>query len=107
MSATTKQCYEQIEEGGTANCGCDNCANFALAREQAYPPELMAVFDSLGIDFRKESEVHHYGRTPAGLHTYRGWFYVIRSIEDGPECWTKLEDKKLKRRVYRVSPSFE
>src|SRR5207245_428143 len=57
--------------GKMTSCGCDNCNNFAQVRDQVYPPEVLTIFDSLGIDFRKESEVHYYGRTPAGLHTYR------------------------------------
>ena len=80
---------------------------FAKVRDQAYPPEVLKTFDSLGIDFRKESEVHYYGRTPAGLHTYRGWFYLVGSIEQGPDSWFHPPSGKPERRFHRIGPHFE
>ncbi len=46
----TKLCYEQTEEVPPEGCGCDPCRNFALVREQAYPPAVIALFKELGID---------------------------------------------------------
>jgi hypothetical protein len=63
--------------------------------------------DSLGIDFGKESEVHHYGRKTVGLHTYRGWFYLVGSIEDGPESWRKPPKSNSERRYDRIGHSFQ
>lgn len=82
---TTRTRYAKIKQSGSEHCGCDNCTNFSRARGEAYPPEVLTVIHSLGIDFKKESEVHYYGRTEIGLHTYRGWFYVVGSIEQGPQ----------------------
>jgi hypothetical protein len=79
---TTRASYGKIKEGGSARCGCDNCSNFVQARDQAYPPEILSWLEALGIDFRKESEVHYYGRTSAGFHTYRGWFYLAGLIDN-------------------------
>jgi hypothetical protein len=103
----TRQCYAAIEEGGSNRCGCDNCKNFALVRDRAYPPEMLAAIESFGIDYRKESEVHYYGKATAGLHTYRGWFYVAGSIEKGPNSWYCPPNGKPERRFYRISPGFE
>jgi len=103
----TKACYKRVEKGGSDACECDNCTNFALARERAYPPEVLAALDSLGIDRRKESEVHYYGKMPAGLHTYRGWFYFVGVVEDGPKCWHELTDKQWERHFHRIGPGFE
>jgi len=105
--AATRRCYEHCKHGGTEACGCPNCTNFALVRELAYPLELLALFDSLGIDFKKEHEVHHYRRTPAGLHIYRGWFYVVGSVAQGPDSWIRQQDGKWERRFHRVNPTFE
>jgi hypothetical protein len=105
--AATRRCYMKIKESGSDRCGCDNCENFTRVRDQAYPPEVLTVFDLLGVDFRKESEVHYYGRTPAGRHTYRGWLYLVGSIEHGPESWHNLPDKKTERRFHRFGPSLE
>ena len=104
---TTRRCYTKTKESGSDRCECDNCKNFAKVRDQAYPPKALAAFDSLGIDFRKESEVHYYGRTPAGLHTYRGWFYLVGSIEHGPESWHHPPNGKPERRFHRIGPRFE
>ena len=47
----------QVAESGSDRCGCDECGNFALVRDHAYPPEVSVILDSLCIDFTKESEV--------------------------------------------------
>ena len=104
---TTRRRYRSITESGSERCQCDNCENFAQVRDQAYPPEVLAFLDSVGIDFRKESEVHYYGRTAAGLHTYRGWFYFSGLIEQGPESWHYPPDGKPERRFHRIGPRFE
>jgi hypothetical protein len=104
---TTRTSYERIKESGSAGCGCDDCSNFIQARDQAYPPKILGVFDALGIDFRKESEVQYYGRTSAGLHTYRGWFYLAGLVESGPEPWHHPPEGKPEKRFYRVGSGFE
>jgi hypothetical protein len=106
-SDATRRCYTQIGQSGSDLCGCANCKNFVLARDRAGPPEVLVVLDSLGIDFRKESEVHYYGRTTVGLHTYRGWFYLVGSIEDGPESWRKPPKSNSERRYDRIGHSFQ
>jgi hypothetical protein len=82
----TKRYYQQIEgDDPTDGCNCDPCQNFTLVREQAYPPEILRLFQELGIDERKPFELSHYGRMPSGLHMYAGWHYFCGSIERGPE----------------------
>jgi len=105
--AATSRGYEKIKESGSKRCGCDNCSNFAQVRDRAYPPDILTIFNSLGIDFRKESEVHYYGGTSAGLHTYRGWFYFAGLIESGPESWYYPPEGKPGRRFHGIGPSFE
>ncbi|HYL74550.1 MAG TPA: hypothetical protein VEU96_10115 [Bryobacteraceae bacterium] len=105
--ATTKRYYEKITESGSDRCGCENCSNFAQLRDQAYPPEMLSVFDSLGINFSRESEVHYYGRTSAELHTYRGWFYFAGLMESGPDSWYHPPEGKPEKRFYRIGPRFE
>jgi hypothetical protein len=107
LVAATRRCYEKIKESGSDRCGCDNCSNFAQVRDQAYPHEILSIFDSLGIDFKKESEVHYYGRISAGLHTYRGWFYFAGLLESGPESWYYPPEGKPERRFHRFGPGFE
>ncbi len=59
------------------------CKNFVLGRSHAYPIEAMAAFGSLGVDSEKESEIQYHGKSPVELHIYRGWFYLVGSIETG------------------------
>ena len=60
--AATRHCYQQTQEVPVEGCGCDPCRNFALVREQAYPQEIVALFDELGIDRQKPFELSHYCR---------------------------------------------
>jgi hypothetical protein len=103
----TRRCYTKIMEGGSDRCACDNCRNLAQVRDRAYPPEVLTVFESLGVDSRKESEVHYYGRTPEGLHTYRGWLYLVGWIERGPDSWYRPENGKPEKRFHRIGSHFE
>lgn len=95
----TKRCYEQTEDVPPEGCGCDPCRNFALVREQAYPSEIVTLFETLGIDGRKPFELSHYCRMPSGLHLYGGWHYFCGSIERGPEPGEPNR--------YRLNPTFE
>jgi hypothetical protein len=97
--AATKQCYQQSEEVPIEGCGCDPCQNFALAQDQAYPPEIVALLEDLGIDLWKPFELSHYCRMPSGLHLYGGWHYFCGSIECGPELG--------KSNPHRFNPTFQ
>jgi hypothetical protein len=95
----TKHCYEQTEVIPAEGCGCDPCRNFALVREQAYPPEVIALFEELGIDPWKPFELSHYSHMPSGLHLYGGWHYFCGIIEGGPASRSS--------NPHRVNPTFE
>ena len=62
------------------------CRNFAALRDRAYPPEVLALLDQLGVDPRKEAEATHFWQVqpgrPGDLHIY-GWFlhFVGRVVE--------------------------
>jgi hypothetical protein len=76
-------------------------------RAQAYPPDVLVSLKELGVDYRKETELSHYARLPSGLHLYGGWFYVVGSIEDGPDAWIAVDETLRKPNFYLVSPTFE
>lgn len=63
----TKLTYEGFTLGGAESCGCDDCKNFVYNREDIYPEEIKKLFDQLGIDYKKETEIGHYCRQPEGL----------------------------------------
>ncbi len=82
----TRNAFSNRELGSPESCGCADCLNFAAARERAYPGEVLTVFNQLGIDSHKESEIWHYCREDSGLHHYGGFFHLVGSIESGKDA---------------------
>ena len=72
--------------GSPESCGCSHCLNFAAARDRAYPSEVLAIFEQLGMDSHKESEIWHYCREESGLHHYGGFFHFVGIIESGKDA---------------------
>ena len=81
----TRQAYQGMKLGGPETCGCCPCRNFAAARSQVYPADVLSLFNALGIDCTKEVEVYHMGRQDSGLHLYGGWFHCVGRIEQESE----------------------
>lgn len=77
----TRQAYSQIDIGDPERCGCQHCLNFAAARDKVYPMEVLSLFDKIGIDYRKESEVYHLNKIKPGWHCYGGWFHFVGRLE--------------------------
>ena len=85
----TREVFSRIAIGSPERCGCADCVNFAAARSRAYPSDVLAVFDQLGIDSRKESEIWHTHRDANGLHHYGGFFHFVGAIESGRDAKQK------------------
>lgn len=101
----TRQAYLSVDHGAES-CPEDFCQNFAAARLDAYPPEALKLFASLGIDYKKEAETFHNMRVSTemvkswreqgrnvpdslvGLHHYGGWFHFVGRTLQGPDCFT-------------------
>lgn len=81
----TKLTYDKVAVGGTERCGCNDCQNFANNRETIFPEEIKNLFNNLGIDYKKESEICHYCRQDDGLHYYGGWFHFKGQFK-GKDC---------------------
>lgn len=73
--------YERAERGGSDECKCDGCRNFAATRDVVYPPAFLSFLHSLGIDFHKDGEVYHNARIGPGRHDYDGWFHFVGTLE--------------------------
>lgn len=82
----TRRAFSDVSVGSPERCGCEHCLNFADARNQAYPPEALAIFEQLGIDSCKESEIWHTHRDEFGLHHYGGFFHLVGVIESGKDA---------------------
>ena len=70
-----------MAKGGPELCGCADCRNFIASRENIYPGEVRKLFDELGIDYRKETEVLWRSRLENGLHQYGGKFHFPGRVE--------------------------
>jgi len=103
----TVRAYEQVGQGSAERCDCDPCKNFVLVRSEAFPADVLALFQLVGIDIRKEVELAHYSRMPSGLYLYGAWFHFYGSIASGPNSWTTVEGTLKKPTFHRVNPTFE
>ena len=79
--AATAQAYAAAPAGGADTCDCLACRNFRIARPKALPAEFLTFLEELGIDFRKDGEAYHCGRTSPGHHCYGGWYHFVGRIE--------------------------
>ena len=85
---STRQAYAEMSVGGPEECGCLHCRNFAAARSQLYPPAVLVLFEQLGIDPTRETEVYHLapdgsdadGPPETRMHRYGGWFHAIGDV---------------------------
>jgi hypothetical protein len=84
--AETCMAHSGVPIGSPESCGCEQCLNFASARDRAYPPEALAIFEQLGIDPRKESEIWYTHRDESGMHHYGGFFHFVGCIESGKDA---------------------
>lgn len=85
----TRRAYAATEIGWAEYCGCVHCRNFRLARGVAYPPEVLDLFGSLGIDRERELEVLPYRVDDASHYRYSGSFQFVGAIASGPDFWNE------------------
>ena len=86
----TREAFLRVPHGSPESCGCADCLNFAAARHRAYPSPVLSIFNQLGIDSQKESEIWHTHRDEKGLHHYGGFFHFIGAIESGRDAMVKM-----------------
>lgn len=80
----TAEAYALMDSGGAEQCGCEECFNFAVVRHLIYTPDLLELFDCMGIDPLLEAEVERESCVAEGRHGYRARFYLVGSIASGP-----------------------
>jgi hypothetical protein len=74
--------YDQIQSGAAQSCSCDYCLNFVAARDKIYPLKVKAIFEQLGVDYKKELEVFYCNKEKTGLHCYAGEFHFVGYLID-------------------------
>jgi len=52
----------------------------------AFSPAALELFERLGVDYKKPSEVYHNARLENGRHDYGGWFHFVGTIESGADA---------------------
>jgi len=85
----TKNAYDSLTVGSAESCDCNDCKNFSANKDKVYPDEVKRLFDQLGIDYKKETEISHYCRQTNGLHHYGGWFHFKGQFK-GKDCTVPL-----------------
>jgi hypothetical protein len=102
----TRKAYAQVQQGCPDQCGCNTCKNFAAAHGYAYPPEVRAFFEQLGIDINKEPEVYHNARLENGLHLYGGWFHFTGAILKGSDAMKQIAENSWQLDPEQVTDEF-
>ena len=80
---TTERAYKAVESSAAQECGCVYCQNFLLQQETIYPLEVIQFFESVGIDYHKESDASEYGELDKGLRIYISNFHFAGRIKTG------------------------
>src|ERR1700739_3434777 len=103
---STKRAYLSVTTGGPEKCGCEPCLNFAAARVQIYPAQVLTLFGRLGISPKREVEVYHMARLSSGKHLYGGWFHFSGSIISGSEAWKEAAENLRTPDFEEVNETF-
>jgi hypothetical protein len=82
----TQEIYKLVPMGSAAKCGCPDCLHFISVRAEVHPPEALAIFNALGIDPQKESELY----ISAG-NVYGGWYHFVGEVVNYKQDYFELE----------------
>lgn len=91
----TREAYAQIDSGGAERCGCEECFNFAAVRHLIYPPDLLELFECMGIDPLLEADVEYRCPVSNGQHGYCARFFLVGRIASGPTTTTAQHGSSL------------
>ena len=91
-TAATRKAYAAQPTGGSEQCGCLYCRNFAATRQRVFSPDVVGLLMSMGVDVTREDESYELGPAdpgtpiPPGLVQYGGWFFAVGQIvvDGGP-----------------------
>ena len=79
----TKEVYEITNY---TPCDCLGCRNFLFNRENIFPKEFINLLNQIGIDYKKDTNIHHFCKLETGKHFYGGWFnFKGKVFENGIE----------------------
>jgi hypothetical protein len=102
----TISAYRHAKGGSADSCTCENCKNFVQLRDSIYPEKIKILFESLGIDFKKEPEVSYFARLENGLHYYSGFFHFKGSYT-GKNCAVPLPGSGYNLELTPITDTFK
>ena len=71
----TKATYDSVRVGSPEKCTCGDCNIYVKKyRDLIFPREFKNFLHELGVDHKKEAEIHCFH------HFYEGWFHVKGEI---------------------------
>ena len=82
----TRSAYNQVSMGSADKCNCEYCQNYLLNIDKAFPPEILFLFEQMGIDYTKEAELYNIGKPQLGLVLYNGWLHFIGHVSEGKDA---------------------
>lgn len=103
---STRKAYDSVSIGGPEECGCGPCLNFAAARTEIYPADVLALFEKLGITPNREVEIYHMARLSSGRHLYGGWFHFVGSILSGADAAKQVAENIWQPDLEGTSENF-
>jgi hypothetical protein len=76
----TRQIYLQISDANRKKCDCDDCTLFFALGRNAFGEEFLALLDTLGIDYKWDTEIYYSGKIDNNVHLYCGWYHFVGRI---------------------------
>lgn len=102
----TERTYKSLSLGSPESCGCGYCQNFSKQRDIIYPYEIRDLFENLGIDHKKESEIYEKYKSESGLHLYGGWFHFAGKIITGRNCKISISENSFTFAMTEITENF-
>ena len=91
----TRHAYASLEIGWPEFCGCVHCKNYIRGRAATYPEEALRLFETLGIDPRREQQVIPYRPRGRADYQYGGCFSFVGTLVSGPDFWKIESDGRV------------
>lgn len=81
-------------------CSCTYCQNFSAAYK-LIPGEVAQLFEQLGVELNKATEVYENSKKANGLHSYGSFYYLVGKIKNS-DILPKAEEADSKKLAYPI-----
>ncbi|MDB5126959.1 hypothetical protein [Mucilaginibacter sp.] len=102
----TQQTYANAQVSGAEECTCGNCKNYLAFRDNIFPDEIKTLFNELGINYTKESEIITDQKHQNGLYDTSGWFHFKGRILNGKNAYIPISDTGVTIELTQVADNF-